>query len=203
MGLLSRMTTRRVALGFVLAAMTVGASLLATAIITAGREASQERSTMESYDDLLGRVEERSPGFGGMFLGQDGRLVVYLLDPSQLAAARSAIEAVFGAQQLPAAGVHALQGQYTVSQLNRWTTRAAEMLQMSGVTLVDLDDAKNRVAIGLEDDSRTAAVERALVFLGIPRAVVIIEVTGKIRPLERPQSAAEKLTSTCRSNSTG
>jgi hypothetical protein len=141
---------------------------------------------MESYDDLLVRVEERVPGFGGMFIGQDGGLVLYLLDPLQLAAARSAIETVFGAQRLPAAGVRALQGQYTVSQLKRWMIRAADMLEMSGVTTVDLDDAKNRVGIGLEDDSRTPAVEQALMSLGIPRAAVVIELTGKIKPLDRP-----------------
>ena len=147
---------------------------------------------MESYDDLLVRVEERAPGFGGMFIGSDGRLVVYLLDPSQLAAARSAIEAVFGAQQVPAAGVRARQGQYTVPQLKRWTEHANGMLEVSGVTMVDLDEAKNRVAIGLEDESARPRVEQALVSLGIPRAAVVIEVTGPIRPLDRSRPKGRK-----------
>src|SRR4029453_9166757 len=102
----------RLALGIVLAATV--AALLAEPSITAAPEAPQEQSRMEIYDDLLVRVEERAPGFGGMFIGQDGRLAVYLLDTSQLARARSAIEAVFGAEQVPAAGVHALQGRYKV-----------------------------------------------------------------------------------------
>jgi hypothetical protein len=142
---------------------------------------------METYDDLLVRVEKRAPGFGGMFIDQDGRLAVYLLDPSQVDAARSAIEAVFGAQQVPAAGVHARQGQYTVSQLKRWTEHATGMLEVSGVTMVDLDEAKNRVAIGIEDESGRPRVEQALASFGIPRAAVMIEVTGQIRPLHRSQ----------------
>lgn len=142
---------------------------------------------MQSYDDLLVRVEEKAAGFGGMFIGQDGRLAVYLLDSSGLAAARAAIEAVFGAQQVPAAGVRALQGQYTVSQLKRWTERATGLLEISGVTMLDLDEAKNRVAVGLEDDSRKPTVEQALASLGIPREAVVIEVTGPIRPLDPPQ----------------
>jgi hypothetical protein len=142
---------------------------------------------MESYDELLVRVEERAPGFGGMFIGQDGRLAVYLLDASQLVAARSAIETVFGAQRVPAAGVRPLKGQYTVSQLKRWTERATEMLEVSGVTTVDLDEAKNRVAIGIEVESRTRTVEQALVSLGIPRKAVVISVTGQIRALDRKQ----------------
>jgi hypothetical protein len=138
---------------------------------------------METYDDLLVRVEERARGFGGMFVDADGRLAVYLLDPSQLSAARAAIEAVFGPDRVPPAGVRALQGQYSVSELKRWTERAAPVLQMPGVTMVDLDEAKNRVAIGVEDDSDTRAVEQALPQLNIPREAVEIQVTERIKPL--------------------
>jgi len=54
----------------------------------------------------------------------------------------------------------------------------------TGVTAVDLDEASNRVAIGVEDDSRRRAVEQALPGLAIPRETVVIEVTGEIRPLD-------------------
>jgi hypothetical protein len=165
---------------------TWGTGILVGALVTAGWQTSRERSRMETYDDLLVRVEERAPGFGGMFTGQDGRLAVY--DPTQLAAARSAIEAVFGPQRVPAAGMRALKGQYTVSRLKRWTERAAGLLEMPGVSMLDLDEAKNRVGIGIEDDSRMPAAEQALVSLGIPREAVVIEVTGQIRPLDRAHS---------------
>lgn len=139
---------------------------------------------MESYDDLLVRVEEQAPGFGGMFIDAEGRLAVYLLDPSQLAAARSAIETVFGMDRIPAAGVRALQGQYVVSQLKRWRKLVAVVLELPGVTAVDLDEARNRVAIGIEDESRTRAVEIALSQQAVRREAVVVEVTGKIRPLD-------------------
>jgi hypothetical protein len=118
-----------------------------------------------------------------MFIDPDGRLAVYLLDTAQLPAARSAIEAVFGSNRVPAAGMRALQGQYTVSQLKAWTDRATAVLELPGVTLVDLDEAKNRVTIGVEDPSRTQAVERALSSLKIPREAIVIQVTGQIRPV--------------------
>ena len=35
---------------------------------------------MDRYDDLLVRVEQQVPGFGGMFVDREGRLAVYLLD---------------------------------------------------------------------------------------------------------------------------
>jgi hypothetical protein len=122
---------------------------------------------MESYDDLLLRVEKKVPGFGGMFIDHNGRLAVYLVDPLQLPAARSAIEGVFGSQRLPAAGVRALKGQYTISQLKRWKKRAAVMLEKPGITAVDLDEVKNRVAIGIEVDSLKPKVEQVLLSLGI------------------------------------
>ena len=138
---------------------------------------------METHDDLLVRVEQKVPGFGGMFIDPDGRMAVYLLDTTKLDAARAAIEAVFGASTVPAAGVRALQGQYAVSQLKVWTERAGALLNSQGVTMVDLDEGTNRVKIGVENSSRTQAVEKTLPSLKIPRKAVSIEVTGQIRPV--------------------
>jgi hypothetical protein len=39
------------------------------------------------------------------------------------------------------------------------------------------------VTVGVEEGSRTEAVEQALSSLGIPRAAVVIQVTGQIRPV--------------------
>jgi hypothetical protein len=147
----------------------------------------QETGRMERYDDLLVRVEQQVPGFGGMFVDRQGRLAVYLLDKSQLGAARAAIEAVFGVDSVPAGGVRALQGQYVVSQLKAWSEIAAAVLELPGVTAVDLDEARNRVAIGVEHKSRTRAVERALSAIAIPRAAITIQVTEKIRQVHPPR----------------
>jgi hypothetical protein len=138
---------------------------------------------MQTPDDLLVLVEKMAPGFGGMFVDSDGRLAVYLLDTNQLPAAHSAILSVFGRDHVPAAGVRAIQGQYTVSQLKAWTKRARDLLRMSGVTMVDLDDAKNRVTVGIENRSRRRQVEQRLSALDIPRKAVLIEVIGQITPV--------------------
>lgn len=137
----------------------------------------------ETYDDLLVRVNERVPGFGGMFIDSNGRLAVYLLDPAQLPAARSAIEAVFGPSSVPPAGVRALRGQYSISQLKQWFDHANTLLEMPGVAMVDLDEGKNRLTVGMEDASKVRQVEQALGRLGVPRECVNIEVTGPIVPL--------------------
>lgn len=147
---------------------------------------SKDASKMETHDDLLLRVERAAPGFGGMYVDKDGRLAVFLKDPAQLPAARAAIETVFGQGTIPAGGAHAVAGQYTMSQLAAWTRRAGRVLELPGVVFVDLDEARNRVAVGVEDDSRTPSVQKMLASLDIPRAAVVIETTEPIKPVARP-----------------
>jgi hypothetical protein len=152
------------------------------------QEGAREPGRMETYDDRLVRVERKAPGFGGMFTGEDGRLVVYLIDPSKIGDARSAIESVFGASHVPAAGVLAVRGRYTVSQLKRWAERVTELLEIPDVSIVDLDETRNRVAIRLVDASGAAAVDKALKSLKIPREAVVVEVIGPIRQLDPAKS---------------
>lgn len=167
------------------ARVALGLMLFGPVLVTGLPQNSREHRQVQTYDELLLRVEEKASGFGGMFTGEDGRLVVYLLEPSKIATARSAIESVFGRDHVPAAGVRALQGQYTVSQLQRWSERATGLLAKPGVTVVDLDEARNRVAIGVADASGTAAVIRALKSLRIPREAVVIDVVGPIRQIDK------------------
>jgi hypothetical protein len=165
--------------------LTVARALAIILVMIASGLQAQERNRVETYDDLLLRVEQMAPGFGGMFIEPDGRLAVYLLDTTRLAAARSAIESVFGATKIPAAGVHALQGQYAISQLKTWSERATALLSLEGVTLVDMDEGKNRVTIGIDNRSRMRAVERALSPLKIPRQAIRIEIAAPIHPVDR------------------
>ena len=164
-----------------------GIGLRPAAVVFATQRGDHESGRMQPHDDLLIRVEQQVPGFGGMFVDREGRLAVYLLDMSQLGAARAAIEAVFGTDSIPAAGVRAMQGQYVVSQLKAWSEMATAILELPGVTVVDLDEARNRVAIGIESKSSTRAVERALSAIAIPRDAVTIQVTEEIRPVRPPR----------------
>ena len=146
---------------------------------------SPNATKMETHDDLLLRVERAAPGFGGMYVDKDGRLAIYLKDRAQLPSARAAIETVFGPGSIPAAGAHAVAGQYTMSELAAWTRRANRLLSLPGVVFVDLDEARNRVAVGVQSSDRTQSVQKMLASLDIPRAAVVIEITEPIKPVER------------------
>jgi hypothetical protein len=165
----------------VVAALAV---VLPRVIVTARNSPPQDVITMETHDNLLLRVERSAPGFGGMFVDRDGRLAVYLMDGTQLPAARVAIEAAFGSDAIPAAGIHAVAGEYTVSQLAVWTEQAAALMELPGVTFVDLDEARNRVAIGVDDSSKTHTVQQVLSSLDIPRAAVVVDISDPVRPVD-------------------
>lgn len=168
------------------AVAAVAVVVLPRVIVTAREAPSQDITSMETHDDLLLRIERIAPGFGGMFIDRDGRLTVYLIDSAQLPAARAAIESVFGPGVIPAAGLRAAAGQYTVSQLAAWTQQVARTLELPGITLVDLDEARNRVAIGIDHSSKARAVEQVLGSMNIPLAAVVIDITDPIRPVPSP-----------------
>ena len=165
------------------AVTALAAVVLPRVIVTARDAPSQDVTSMETHDDLLLRIERAAPGFGGMFIDRDGRLTVYLMDSAQLPAARAAIESVFGSGVIPAAGLRAVAGQYPVSQLAAWTQQAAQVIELPGVVLVDLDEARNRVAIGVDDGSKAQAVQQVLGSMNIPLGAVVIDIADAIRPL--------------------
>jgi hypothetical protein len=138
----------------------------------------------QTMDDLLLEVARRVPEFGGLFIDEQDRLAVYLLDLTKSAAAEEAIVDVFGRERIPPGGIQAIQGQYGFLQLKEWYDRMGAVFRISGVTISDIDEAKNRLKVGLERIDKRELVEQQLSKLGIPLQAVIIEETGPIRPLE-------------------
>jgi hypothetical protein len=166
--------------------VAVCACVAHTATAAALPPAGQQSETrMPTYDELLLQVDKQAPGFGGMFIESDGRLAVYMLDTTRQAVTRAAIELVFGKDRVPAAGMRAVKGQYSISQLKGWADRAGRLLTVPGVTIVDMDEGKNRVVVGIDSADRTRAVSRELSSLRIPRNAVLIEVIGPIKPVAR------------------
>ncbi|OGF53145.1 MAG: hypothetical protein A2Z21_09600 [Candidatus Fraserbacteria bacterium RBG_16_55_9] len=167
--------------------------LAVSTIVVGGCDSFQmnlERSRVQSIgtsqpgtlDDLFAEVASRVPAFGGMFLNEQNSLYVYLLDPTQKAAVEAALVAVFGPELLPADGIQVLQGQYSFTQLQDWYVSLPAVLSISGVTLTDIDEAKNRLRIGVETMKIAPEVEQALARLAIPQEAVILEETGAITP---------------------
>jgi hypothetical protein len=177
------------ALGFVLALYIAGPST---------SNAFTETSPPQTLDDLFSAVSGRVPEFGGMFLTENLSgssatlpppgvaavlarpiLQVYLTHVSleRIAAVRKAIVDVFGAEVLPVGGIVPRRGSFGFSDLREWYTRVlGEVFNIPGVTMTDIDEANNRLLIGVQKKEIEADVVQLLSKLGIPPRAAAIEV---------------------------
>jgi hypothetical protein len=125
------------------------------------------------------------PSTAGFFLDSQGNLVVQTVDSSRLsnAAFAASRRVASGDISLPkkyqSARIVARKAQYTFQQLSDWRDAVVDSVLGigNGVSSVDLDEVRNRVAIGiLNDEARGYAWAVArLTQLGIPQAAVILE----------------------------
>lgn len=136
---------------------------------------SKYRRADEDYMVAIGQEE---PTFAGIFLDQDGSVTAYVADSTRLVPARATIQRhlAFDGLGLPAQyrnrPIKILAGHYSFQQLSDWRDLVTDsILGSDGVVLDDLDEAINRVTIGLPASSR-AAVSVHLARLGVPLAAV-------------------------------
>lgn len=107
------------------------------------------------------------PGFGGFFYDA-GVPTVYLTDPGQRAAAAAALGRA-------ASEIQVRQGRFTYQQLDRWfQATSLEALAHAGVVFVDLDEAANRVTVGVEGPAAGGLVRALVARLGMPAEAIIV-----------------------------
>ena len=135
-----------------------------------------------TIDDDLADLAGRVAGFGG-YAFDGGVLKVYLVEPSpELGqAAQSELAAMLDAPELATALLEMLRGRHDYIELNDWFDLAANLLSLSGVEYVDIDEGKNRLEVGASDDVVAGCVPTNLDELGIPVDVVAIR---RVAPIE-------------------
>jgi hypothetical protein len=139
-------------------------------------------SAAQSLDDRFAAVGQEVPSFGGMFVNdRTDVLHVYLSNPSAAASAEEALRQAFPGEGLPQElQVH--RARFSFQQLSAWHERlSASVLGLRGVVLTDIDDAKNRLTVGVKNADGRARVERRLGARGIPRGAVSIEQVAPIK----------------------
>ena len=160
-----------------------------------------------SSDEIFTDIEKSVPGFGGLFKDDQGRLTVYLSGGADDAALRAGIAASLPDRDTDASSIRVLKGDYSFSELVAWRAQARTVHAIPGVTLTDVDEASNRVRIGIETEDSRAAVEEALAGLGVPANAVAIEVTGgyvltaTLQNVIRPVTGGIQITFDCDSQS--
>ena len=133
------------------------------------------------------------PGFGGLFLDESGAPTVYLTDPGQRLSAQRALVGIASQHGFDASALQVRKGEFTWRQLEGWFGPASKgALAERGVVYADLDEASNRVTIGVENADAGGRARAALRRLGVPdRAVLVresrpIEVVATLQDRVRP-----------------
>jgi len=128
----------------------------------------------------LANLARAIPGFGGLFIDH-GVPTVYLTNPTDRTAMERALGDFASSRGSTAAQIHVLQGRYSLQQLDHWTRQVTtDAFSIAGVVYTDLDEATNRVTVGVDRGSATPSVRSLAARLGIPAEAVVVKQTEPI-----------------------
>src|SRR2546422_6219929 len=114
------------------------------------------------------------PGFGGLFLDH-GVPTVYLTDPLQRGPLEHALGAFARGRGFAPSQIHVLAGRFAYGDLDKWFQQVSnEAFAQGGVVFVDLDEAANRVLVGVERGSSHANMRSLAARLGVPVAALTV-----------------------------
>jgi len=121
-----------------------------------------------------------------MYYDDAGNLNVYVAGDQRRTAARSADIAgqlrARGVARRGAAATRVQAAKYDYLQLSAWSDRLPAILRLPGVVYTDIDEARNRLRVGMTPRASTRSVEQTLARLRIPSDAVVID---RIQPIQR------------------
>jgi hypothetical protein len=129
-----------------------------------------------SIDDEFTQIALQIPGFGGLYRDDQGEIKAYMVDTGKAATALPALRQL---EDKMGGAIEVKAGRYDWLQLSAWRDKV-RLLQEPAVTFLDIDEAANRIRLGVD---RTAAdkslslkrLEHGLAAQGIPADAVIVE----------------------------
>ncbi|HEY4575965.1 MAG TPA: hypothetical protein VIJ26_18435, partial [Thermoanaerobaculia bacterium] len=110
---------------------------LAALLIAAPAARAQEMP--QTLDQEYARMAERVPGFGGLYLDEQGTTHVYLQDLSRA-----------GDMQGLGDRMVFQQGDYNFGDLFAWKDQVRPQLAQPGAVYLDIDEQRNRLVFGVE-----------------------------------------------------
>src|SRR5262245_59855280 len=114
------------------------------------------------------------PGFGGFFL-DNGVPTVFLTDVKERGALEAALGSYTRAKGLGVAHIRVVQGQYSYRQLDTWHRAVTDdAFEIAGVVYTDLDEASNRVVVGVERGASKGELRLLASRLGVPAGALTL-----------------------------
>jgi len=160
------------------AAALLAAAACSDGTRSTGPEPTPVLRTAQAPD--LGTLARTVPGFGGLFI-DNGVPTVYLTDVTKRGAAERALGAFAQSRGVAPGDIRVLQGRYAYGDLDRWTQAVSyEAFDQGGVVFVDLDEAANRVLVGVERGASLANIRGLAARLGVPAEALVVRETDPI-----------------------
>lgn len=171
--------------------------LSATTPVTASASLISANVHARGADQVFLSLHQEVPGFGGMFVGDDGAsLYVYMKDIRKGTQISAALERRFGQTfrtrrigregNVKELALTILQADYDAEELLAWKNSLRGHWLDYEMTYLDLDERNNRIHVGVEGQENVIAFSEHVAQLGIPGDAVHVEVIRPADPLIGP-----------------
>lgn len=128
-------------------------------------------------------VSRAIPGFGGLYFDSAGRVTVLVQPGVSRAAVRGRIVSLLTLEKRLADArtgqgrtIRFATADFDYEQLATWRDLLSDaLMSVADVVSIDLDEVRNRIAVGLASDAARRSVSQVLETLNIPAAAVIAE----------------------------
>jgi hypothetical protein len=127
-----------------------------------------------------------------------------LKDPERHAELERALSAFLRREGRQESSLRILRAEFDVLQLERWFSEAAPtVLGVPGTVFADIDEASNRLRIGIADAAAITAVQSLIAALGLPAGAVMVERTDPIQTVATLQDKIRPVVGGLEINYTG
>lgn len=145
------------------------------------------RPVGETLDEMLLRIGDQSPGFGGIYWDSGGVLQIVHTRATALPEALAAIRDVMG-DDVPALRARSFRlrpARFSFRELSEFRGRIEGATDHAGFVMSDVDEMNNRVMFGVETEAVRQRVMRSATQVGTPPEALFVRV------MARPQPAAQ------------
>lgn len=138
--------------------------------------------TWQGQPDDPNALARSVAGFGGFFFDAAGTPTIYLTDPRSRGQVERALGPFLQARGLSSSQLQVRRAEFDYPRLEGWfADLAPAALAVPGAVFADLDEASNRLRIGVEHAAALNGVRQVLTAHGVPATAVLLEQTEPIR----------------------
>jgi hypothetical protein len=135
-----------------------------------------------AHGDDMAELARGIPGFGGLYIDSDGTPTIWLTNPAGQSLPEAAVRAFLRKAGVDAASLRVRKGAHDWKDLETWFARANDVVfDVPGAVFVDLDEASNRVTVGVSGPGAASRARAALALAGVPDAAAAVIETEPIQ----------------------